>query len=238
MPASSGTSPSTARSILVVEDDPAVSASLVRGLRRAGFDVELATNGRTGIQLGLDPRFALIVLDLLLPERSGYEVLETLRTHVSTPVIVLTACSDLPERLRVFELGAADFVGKPFWIEELVARIEARLAGAAAAPPRIVTFGGVTVDLDARTAGRGRAAIDLTRHEFDLLAFLLDRPGKSVSRGQIVDAVLNLSSSDGADGRTVDSHVARIRKKLGPAGACIATVWGIGYRFDPPGDRS
>ena len=113
--------------LLVVEDDPGVAGGLVRGLREAGFEVELATNGRDGAKKALEGGFAAVVLDLMLPEQTGFAILEQLQGRSSTPVLVLTAKNDLEDRLRCFGLGAADFVTKPFWMEELVARLRTRL---------------------------------------------------------------------------------------------------------------
>src|SRR5437868_3689753 len=113
--------------VLVVEDDAGVAGGIVRGLREVGFEVELATNGIDGSRKALDGGFAAIVLDLMLPEQSGFAVLEQLQGRTSAPVLVLTAKSDLADRLRCFSLGAADYISKPFWLEELVARLRTRL---------------------------------------------------------------------------------------------------------------
>lgn len=223
--------------VLVVEDDPGVAAGLVRGLAAAGFAVELATSGRAGLECALRGAFDLVVLDLMLPERSGLEILRDLSGRGRAPVIVLTARTDLQDRLRSFELGAVDHVPKPFFMEELVARVRAHLRARAEAPRRIVGWAGVTVDLDARVARRGEEVLPLTRAELDLLAYLLERPNRAVPREQLADGAL--SALEPCDARTVDSHVARIRKKLGPgAAAAIVTVWGIGYRFEPPEARA
>ncbi len=218
--------------VLVVEDDPGVAGGLVRGLRSAGFDVELATTGAVGARLALEATFAIMVLDLNLPERDGFSVLELLRGRSTTPVIVLTARTELGDRLRSFELGAVDFVAKPFFIEELVARIRSRLGTREHAPHRIVRWADVSVDLDGRTATRECVSIELTRHEFDILGYLVKRPGRAVSRAQLAASVLT-PFEPRAD-RTIDSHIVRVRKKLGPrAAAHLVTVWGVGYRFEP-----
>ena len=158
-------------------------------------------------------------------------MLAQVRHRAPVPVIVLTARTDLPDRLRAFELGAADFVSKPFWIEELVARIRSRLRLREELPKRVVRWEGVALDLDARTATvEGRLA-SLTPTEFAVLAFLVERRGRAVSRAVLAEQAL--ASLEEPDARTVDSHVARLRKKLGPGATAIATVWGIGYRFEP-----
>jgi DNA-binding response OmpR family regulator len=217
--------------VLVVEDDTATAAGIVRGLRAAHFGVDLSTNGTDGARRILSESYDAIVLDLMLPEQSGFDVLARVRHRTRAPVIVLTARTDLPDRLRAFELGAADFVAKPFWIEELVARIRSRLRLDDDRPKRIVRWSGVALDLDARTAEvEGRPA-GLTPTEFAVLAHLVERPGRAVSRSVLASQAL--ASLEDPDVRTIDSHVARLRKKLGAGATVIATVWGIGYRFDP-----
>jgi DNA-binding response OmpR family regulator len=217
--------------ILIVEDDAGVVQGLVRGLNEAGFRTSLAMAGDQGIERILREPFDLVLLDLMLPERSGFEVLEAMRTRVSVPVIVLSALTDLPARLRSFESGAVDFVPKPFFMEELVARIRSRLDLDRAEARRALTLGDVVLDLDARIVRRDGADLGLTGYEFNVLAFLRRRAGRAQTRAQIADHAL---SEDGdCSDRTVDSHISRIRKKLGPEdGARIRTVWGIGYRCD------
>lgn len=224
----------TSPRVLVVEDDAATAAGIVRGLKALLFEVELSTNGADGIRQILSDRYDVVVLDLMLPEQSGFDVLERVRHRTHAPVIVLTARGDLPDRLRAFELGAADFVTKPFWIEELAARIRSRLRLQESRPNKVVSWSGVSVDLDARAVDvEGRAA-SLTPTEFSILSFLVQRTGRPVSRRMLAEQAL--ASLDEPDARTVDSHVARLRKKLGPGAPAIVTVWGIGYRFDPGGE--
>ncbi len=223
----------SAAQILVIEDDRAIASGIVRGLKSAGFTVELAGNGRHGVELALSRPWALIILDLMLPEIDGFEALERWRGRLTVPVIVLTALTELDTRLRVFSGGAVDYMSKPFWIDELVARVRARLRLAQAAPLRRFAWDDVVVDLDARTVCLRGAPIAMTGAELGILAFLAERPGRAVSRGQLAEAALP-ADGDRFD-RTVDSHVARIRRKLGAvAAARIVTVWGIGYRFDAP----
>jgi DNA-binding response OmpR family regulator len=218
-------------SVLVIEDDPSITAGLERGLRAAGFQVGIARGGDEGYLRALSERFDLIVLDLMLPDCSGLDVLRSWKGQIKTPVIVLTARTELEDRLEAFRLGAVDYVPKPFWIEELVARIKTRLSGKASLPRRI-SWDDVTVDLEGRTASVEGKAAALTQHEFDLLAYLVERAGRAISRRQLAMEALPLLGE--RDERTVDSHIARIRKKLGKrAGSRIATVWGIGYRFEP-----
>jgi two-component system, OmpR family, response regulator len=223
--------PPRAPRVLVVEDDAPMAAGLVRGLRGAGFAVELACDGEAAVRLCLEGEFDAMVLDVRLPRLDGFAVLEKVRPRTSTKVLMLTASGDLPQRLRAFELGAVDFVPKPFWIEELVARIRAQLKERPQAPSRLFAFGEAEVDLDRRLLRVQGEPVELTQTEWALLLYLLERPGRPVSRDTLIREVL--APFEAADARTVDSHVAHLRKKLGEARAAIATVWGIGYRFQP-----
>jgi DNA-binding response OmpR family regulator len=218
--------------ILVVEDDSAIAEGIVRGLRGAGFEVELVQDGSSGAERGLRPIFDLIVLDLMLPEIDGFSLLEIWRSRIATPVIVLTAMTDLDARLRAFGGGAVDYITKPFWIEELVARIHIRLQTRDSLPAKIITWDDVEVDLNARTVKVAQHPVAFTSHEFNVLAYLAERPGRTITRQLLAQHAL--SASGDVNDRTVDSHLARVRKKLGhTAAARIVTVWGIGYRFDP-----
>jgi len=218
--------------VLVVEDEATVAATLVQGMRAEGFAVYLATRADEGVRLAFaDPPDA-IVLDINLPDRSGFDVLEEIQGRCTAPVVVLTGRLELGDRLKCFELGAADYVAKPFYFEELVARIRSRLRAREGVIPRVVSWADVVVNLDGRTVVVGDAPVALTRSEFDILAYLLERP-KLVASRRILAKRTALSLGE-PDVRTVDVHVARVRKKLGEAASAIATVWGIGYRFDPP----
>ena len=165
----------------------------------------------------------------MLPERDGFEILQAMKGRISTPVVVLSARTELPSVLRSFEGGAVDFVGKPFWLEELVARLRSRLALRAVGPRRVVTLADAQVDLDARRVTRAGEELPLTPHEFNILACLVERDGRALSRAQIAETALG--EGDDLSDRTVDSHISRLRRKLGDAaGARVQTVWGIGYR--------
>lgn len=220
--------PPTDRStILLVEDDAAMAATMVRALRANGYEVELATDGERALALAGSRTFALVLLDLRLPFVDGYAVLEKLRKRDQVPIIVVTAGTELSDRLKAFELGAVDFLAKPFWIEELLARVQLRLKRPKRVEgPRRITLGSRTIDLEARTI----SGVELTRVEFDVLLFLLERRGQALTRDFIASGAL--ATGGDADARTVDSHVGRIRKKLGAEGRFISTVWGVGYRCE------
>jgi DNA-binding response OmpR family regulator len=215
--------------ILVVEDDLNAVQGLISGLRRAGFDVLVAMDGAEAAERAVRERLDLVVLDLMLPSKSGFEVLEAMSGRVSTPVIVLSARTELRDRLESFRLGAVDYVSKPFFIEELVARIRTRLALREAPARRVVAVGSAEVDLDARRVTRDGLDLELTGHEFNILAWLAERPDRAITRQELAEHALGTA---GVADRTVDSHVSRVRTKLGDDGKRIATVWGIGYRLE------
>jgi DNA-binding response OmpR family regulator len=217
--------------ILVIEDDPPIAGGVVRGLRAAGFSVALAVDGEQALREAAATPPSLVVLDLNLPDRSGFDLLDAWRGGQSAPVIILTARTDLEVRVRCFGLGAADYLPKPFWLEELLARVRARLGLGAGGARREIRWADVTLDLDARTVRReGAGEVPLTPHELTVLAYLAGRAGRALTRAQI--AAHALPPNEERVDRVVDCHVARLRRKLGDAGARIRTVWGVGYRFD------
>lgn len=224
--------------ILLVEDDSVLAAGLVRGLRRAGFEVELVTDGVQGTERACSDEFELVILDLMLPERDGFEVLRQVRARSMVPVIVVTARTDLPDRLRAFSLGAVDYLPKPFFVEELLARIHARLALLPTTEAhRIIEEAGARIDLAAHSLEVDGQPVRLTPTEFSILRYLVEREGRAVSRVDLCEA---LRGAEEADPAHIEAHVSRLRRKLGASARLIVTVWGHGYRFDsrPPGVRS
>ena len=217
--------------VLVVEDDPRLGPSLVAALIREGFDAALAADGNAALDAVADQEPDAIVLDLMLPGRSGHELLEAWRDRLSVPVFVLSARTDLEARLGSFDRGAVDYVAKPFYVEELVARLRLRLEPDRRRPQRTVAVGTASVDLDGRVVRRADQDLRFTAVEFNVLAYLVVRPGRAVPRATLVDGALPIDGE--RSDRTLDSHISRIRRKLGPDGAAIRTVFGVGYRFDP-----
>ena len=219
--------------ILVVEDDITLAASMVQGLKAEPFEVELCVRGDLAYEKAVSWSPDLIVLDLMLPGMSGHELLEKLQSRIKVPTLILTARTELQDRLKSFELGAVDFLPKPFWMEELVARIKTHLRLKEEGPKNLVKWADVVLDLDNRQLTRKGKDQKLTGHEFNILAYLAERPNRALSREQIARFALVLH--EGVGGRTVDSHMTRLRKKIGKdASKSIETVWGIGYRFVMP----
>lgn len=217
-------------SLLLIEDDDAIRTLLARGLRAHGYVVDQAADGGSGLEKALTGAYDLVLLDLGLQGWHGFEILAQCRSRVGTPFIVITARTDLDARLRSFEHGAVDWIAKPLFVEELVARIRARLGRHREERRRIVQFGGVEVDADAREVRVDGALVVFTAHELAILLHLAERAGRAVTRDQLRESALPFGS-DALD-RTIDSHISRIRKKLGAEGSHLATVFGIGYRLD------
>ncbi|MEU1572384.1 response regulator transcription factor [Streptomyces collinus] len=225
--------------VLVVDDDPTVSEVVAGYLDRAGFAVDVAPDGHTAVARAASLPPDLVVLDLMLPGMHGLEVCRRIRTAGPLPVIMLTARGDEEDRVLGLEVGADDYVTKPFSPRELVLRVESvlRRAGAATAAGRDagaepwLRAGLLAVDPAGRRATRNGAELALTIREFDLLEYFVRHAGQATSREQRV------WGWEFGDLSTVTVHVRRLREKVedDPAHPClISTVWGVGYRFDPP----
>ena len=222
--------------LLVVEDEEAIMEPLVEGLEREGFAVTVAGTGEAALSAIGD--IDLVLLDLGLPDMDGAVVCRMLRARSNVPIIVLTARGDEIDRVLLLELGADDYVVKPFGFRELVARIRAvlrRVADTAGAPgtdrASAATIGGLTVDRRSRRVHVDGEEIHLTPKEFDLLARLADDPGAAVRREQILEEVWD--EHWWGPTKTLDVHIASLRKKLGNP-ALISTVRGVGYRLEQP----
>jgi two-component system phosphate regulon response regulator PhoB len=229
-----------AREVLVVEDEPDIRRLVVLHLERDGFRCRTATTGSDALREVKAAIPDLVVLDLMLPEVDGLEVCRRLRRDMSTaaiPIIMLTAKSDEVDRIVGLEIGADDYVGKPFSPKELVARVRAVLRRAHPNQPTpVLTVGPITLDAVRHAVSLNGQAIVLTPKEFDLLQALLEAAGRVLSREFLLNRVWGYARADVIESRTVDVHVRRLRAKLGDAGSRIATVKSIGYRFetDPP----
>jgi two-component system OmpR family response regulator len=218
--------------ILVVEDDKKLGGFLRKGLEAQGFVVDLSADGDEGLTLATTRSYDALVLDIMLPGRDGLSILRNLRDRHSTiPVILLTARSALNERLDGLNLGADDYLTKPFYIEELVARLHAVLRRASGQQQNLLQHGNILVDLLTREVRRGGETIELTAREFALLTYLLRAPGRTFTRTQICEHVWNYHFDPGTN--LVDVYVQHLRKKLGSEAGppLIETVRGVGYRI-------
>ncbi len=221
--------------ILVIEDEPGIVDFLERGLRSYGFEVESAVDGIRGTERALSEPFDLVVLDVMLPLRSGLEVLDDVRTRrPALPVIILTARGDVEDRVNGLDAGAIDYLTKPFSLSELAARIRAQLRLVAQTPTTTLSGGDVEVDLITREVRRGDATVRLSTTEFELLSYLLRNTGRVLSREQILRAVWGYEYDPGTN--VVDVYVGYLRRKLRQPGEKdpIVTVRSVGYRFDAP----
>lgn len=221
--------------ILVIEDEPGIVDFLERGLRSYGFVVESAADGVRGSARALDEPFDLVVLDMMLPLRSGLEVLGDIRaSHPALPVVILTARSEVEDRVSGLDAGAIDYLTKPFSLSELAARIRAQLRLVAQTPTTTLAGGDVEVDLITREVSRGGAPVRLSTTEFELLSYLLRNTGRVLSREQILRAVWGYEYDPGTN--VVDVYVGYLRRKLRQTGERdpIITVRSVGYRFDAP----
>jgi DNA-binding response OmpR family regulator len=219
--------------ILVVEDEPRVASFIAQGLRESGYAPEVVGTGGLAVErvLGDDP-VDLVLLDVGLPDRDGFEVLAEIRTvDTTTPIIMLTARGDVPSRVRGLDLGADDYLPKPFDFEELLARIRAQFRQGRQPTAYLLDTGDLSLDLKARRASRGGRAVDLTSREFALLEFLMRHPGQVLTRAQILNGVWGYTFDPGSN--VVDVYVGYLRTKLDLDGelSVIETVRGGGYRL-------
>ncbi|MBE9067114.1 response regulator transcription factor [Leptolyngbya cf. ectocarpi LEGE 11479] len=217
--------------ILIAEDEARVAAFLDKGLQANGFTVEIATTGPEAVARALEEDYELIVLDLGLPGQDGLSVLEDLRGQgCQIPIVILTARDDIKDKLTGFELGADDYVTKPFRFEELLARIRARLRTTTTAANNQdwkLSYRNVVLDLRTRLVHVGEKAIELSAREFTLAETFMNHPGQVLSREQLLDRVWGYDYSPGSN--VVDVYVGYLRKKLGSD--LIETVRGMGYRM-------
>jgi DNA-binding response OmpR family regulator len=218
--------------VLLIEDEPGIVDFVRRGLEAQGFDVEAALDGIEGERLALSGSFDAIVLDMMLPGRSGQEILDSMsRSKPTVPVIVLTARGEVEDRVSGLESGAADYLVKPFSVAELVARVRANLRIVAEASASTLRGEGIEVNLLTRKAYRGGRAVALSSTEFELLVYLLRHHGQVLSREQILSAVWGYEHDPATN--VVDVYVGYLRRKLGSPEdpAPIFTVRAVGYRL-------
>jgi DNA-binding response OmpR family regulator len=230
--------------ILIVDDEPTIVEVVELYLKRDGYQVITAADGPSALQMVAERKPNLVILDLMLPGLSGLEVTRQIRAGVYIPIIMLTARGEETDRVVGLELGADDYVTKPFSPRELVARVKAVLrlmsAGAAAAAPNAppstsIVLGALRLDPAARAVTMNGQAINLTVREFDLLQFLMRNPGQVFTREQLLDQVWGFTFA--SDMSTVTVHIRRLREKIesDPANPqWLQTVWGVGYKLERP----
>jgi DNA-binding response OmpR family regulator len=229
-----------APSVLVIEDHPHVAESIGRALRREGYAVRIAATGEEGRALGCGGAYDLVILDLMLPGASGIDVLNEMRSRaLNTPVLVLTARAGLNDRLRGFEAGADDYLGKPFALPELLARVRALLNRARPVPLTTLRVADLEIDLISRRASRGGRFIDLSPKEFELLAYLMKHAGSVVPREMLGQHVWNALARGTPLDNVIDVHVGRLRRKIDSESSTrlLHTLRGLGFMIstsDPP----
>src|SRR4030095_4007551 len=222
--------------VLLVEDEQGLVLTLTDRLRSEGFDVDVAVDGKAGFEKALAGRYDLIILDVMLPRKTGYDVCRDLRQKgIGTPVLMLTAKGETIDKVLGLKLGADDYLTKPFEVLELLARIEALLRRAPATnghSAETIRFGDITIDFKRAEVMRGTESIDLSAMEFKLLQHLIENRGVVHSRDQLLDAVWGYDAMPST--RTVDVHIAWLRQKLESnpkRPQFIQTVHGMGYKF-------
>jgi len=234
-----------AKKILVVDDEAKLRRMIRTYLEQEGYQVAEAANGEEALFAARHEKPDLILLDVMMPKLNGIDFMRTYRKESDTPVIMLTARVDETDKVIGLELGADDYVTKPFGVRELIARVRAvsRRAQKQGVTPDVLRVGELTVDRSTRMAQRGDAYIDLTPSEFELLAALMSAPGRAYSRLELLEAASGGAYGSYTEGyeRTIDVHIRNLRAKI-ESDACqpeyIQTVYGMGYRFATPGQKA
>ena len=219
--------------ILVVDDESRMRKLVKDFLVKKNFQVLEAGDGEEAVDLFYqDKEIALIILDVMMPKMDGWEVVREIRKNSKVPIIMLTARGDERDELLGFELGVDEYISKPFSPKILVARVEAilRRSGASSAED-IISAGGIVIDKSAHIASVDGKPMELSFKEFELLTYFLENAGIALSREKILNSVWNYDYF--GDARTIDTHVKKLRSKMGEKGDYIKTVWGMGYKFEP-----
>lgn len=233
-PANGPKSSKTGRRVLVVEDDARVVDVVVRGLEAAGLGADIVSSGADALPAIRRRRPDLVLLDLSLPSMSGLDICRRLKQTpdlATIPLVIMTAQASEVDRIVGLELGADDYVGKPFNIRELVLRVQAVLKRTAGEPAATIACGALVVDLAMREASVAGRALTLTAREFDLLAALVSARGRPLSRSHLLRSVWGYEHPDEVESRTIDVHVRRLRRKLGVEADRLVTLKHVGYRF-------
>ncbi len=220
--------------ILVVDDESRMRKLIRDFLVRKNFEVIEAENGEQAVDLFFEEKdIALILLDVMMPKMDGWQVVRTIREYSSrVPIIMLTAKGEEQDELQGFELGVDEYISKPFSPKILVARIEAILRRSNTVVTEMKDIGGIIMDKAAHTVSVDGKNVELSYKEFELLAYFMDNQGLALSREKILNHVWNYDYF--GDARTIDTHVKKLRSKLGEKGDYIKTIWGMGYKFEVP----
>ncbi len=221
--------------ILLVDDEPRLRKMVKDFLRRADYDVVEAENGKQALDIFFsDAKIDLIILDVMMPEMDGWEVCRTIRKESSVPIIMLTAKGGEGDELQGFDLGADEYISKPFSNKILVARVGAILRRSGETDSQELEAGGIRIDKIAHQVFVDDREIELSFKEFELMCYFIENKGVALSRERILNNVWNYDYY--GDARTIDTHVKKLRSKLGEKGDYIVTIRGMGYKFDP-GER-
>ena len=215
--------------ILIIDDDEELCDLVAEYVRAEGFEADATGDGEAGLAALRRGGYDMVLLDVMLPGANGFEILRRLRSESDLPVLMLTARGDDVDRIVGLEIGADDYVTKPFSPRELTLRVQAILRRGRAGPHALLEHGGLSLDTERHRCRVGDAPVDLTAKEFRLLTTLMGRPGRVMSRQALLEEVWGRDIT--VTERTVDTHLKRLREKLGPAGDLIETVRGVGYRF-------
>ncbi|MHA6532149.1 response regulator transcription factor [Paenibacillus sp. BAC0078] len=227
-----------AKKVLVVDDEPGIVSAIAYALRREGYEVDTAGDGEEALGKALVFRPNVMVLDVMMPKLSGYDVCRKLEDRDDIGIILLTVKNDIVDKIVGLELGADDYMTKPFEIRELLARVKALLRrlekNTAEAKSEVIEYGALQVHADRRSVLLGSESLELTPKEFDLLLLLLSHPQRVYMREELLEQVWEMDYAGGT--RTVDIHIQRLRKKLGePYQNILQTVYGVGYKAVPAG---
>lgn len=217
--------------VLMVDDEARMRKLVKDFLAIKGYKVIEAEDGEQAVDIFFKEKdIGLVILDVMMPKMDGWEVCRTLRRYSQVPIIMLTARSEARDELLGFELGVDEYISKPFSPKILVARIEAILRRGNAGTGEILEAAGIRVDKDAHEASVDGQPVDLSNKEFELLTYFMENQGMALSREKILNNVWNYDYF--GDARTIDTHVKKLRSKLGEKGELIKTIWGMGYKFE------
>ena len=217
--------------ILLCEDDENLGTLLSEYLQAKGYQADLCPDGEAGYRAFLKNKYDICVLDVMMPKMDGWEVCREIRKNSKVPIIMLTARSDERDELLGFDLGVDEYISKPFSPKILVARVEAILRRTGQNNPEdVISAGGIVIDKAAHLATVDGKPMELSFKEFELLTYFLENQGIALSREKILNSVWNYDYF--GDARTIDTHVKKLRSKMGDKGEYIKTVWGMGYKFE------